>query len=183
MISLVQPRVLSWEGLDVPADFPYLAAIFQGPPTHDHDAFSLRHPRMEREKRAKIFAPFDALDGHSAAIHGKERRFQERRVLSEEELRFLNAKLNRLFELCPNSKAARRRQLVLRVWHFRANDLPATDWRAGQGDYVEQIGVLQYINLTEQYLLLGGVRIWFSDIDSIRQMRSSRTEQHGLPSG
>ena len=86
MISLVQPRVLSWEGLDVPADFPYLAAIFQGPPTHDHDAFSLRHPRMEREKRAKIFAPFDALDGYSDAVKSKDVAYVDKVDLNEDGL-------------------------------------------------------------------------------------------------
>ncbi len=39
-----------------------------GRPEHDGDAFSLRHPRMDRAKRAKIFQPFDALRGFSAEI-------------------------------------------------------------------------------------------------------------------
>ena len=167
MIPVIASAYITLDGRRIPWDFPYISTLLHGRPAHDGDAFYYRHPPMEQGKRAKIFAPFDALDGHSAAIHGKERRFQERRVLSEEELRLLNAKLNRLFELCPNSKAARERQLVLRVRHFRANALPATDWRAGQGEYVEQIGVLQYISLTEQYLIVGGLRIWFGDIEKL----------------
>ena len=37
-------------------------------PVHDGDAFEARHPRMPREARAKIFAPFAALKGYEEAI-------------------------------------------------------------------------------------------------------------------
>ncbi len=37
-------------------------------PVHEGDEFSLRHPKMPPEKRAKIFQPFDALRGFSAEI-------------------------------------------------------------------------------------------------------------------
>ena len=37
-------------------------------PRHDGDAFSRKHPKMDRVKRAKIFQPFDALRGFSAEI-------------------------------------------------------------------------------------------------------------------
>lgn len=37
-------------------------------PQHDGDAFSRRHPKMPLSKRAKIFLPFDALNGFSTAI-------------------------------------------------------------------------------------------------------------------
>ena len=30
------------------------------------------HPRMHREDRAKLFAPFAALNGHSRAIHQRD---------------------------------------------------------------------------------------------------------------
>ena len=35
------------------------------------DAFAAKHPRMHREKRAKQFAPFDALSGFSESIEEK----------------------------------------------------------------------------------------------------------------
>ncbi len=54
MISFVLPKTLSWNGIEVPMDFPYLSVIFQGPPKHSHDDFSLRHPKMELRKRAII---------------------------------------------------------------------------------------------------------------------------------
>ncbi len=37
-------------------------------PVHDGDEFDIKHPRMSREQRAKIFAPFAALKGYEEAI-------------------------------------------------------------------------------------------------------------------
>ena len=38
-------------------------------PVHDGDEFEAKHPRMSRQARAKIFAPFAALKGHDEAIN------------------------------------------------------------------------------------------------------------------
>ncbi len=43
-------------------------------PVHDGDDFSIRHPKMPMEKRAKIFQPFDALRGFSAEIDIKREK-------------------------------------------------------------------------------------------------------------
>ncbi len=37
-------------------------------PVHENDDFSVRHPKMSREDRAKIFAPFAALKGYEEAL-------------------------------------------------------------------------------------------------------------------
>lgn len=37
-------------------------------PVHNGDDFEAKHPRMPREARAKIFAPFAALKGHNEAL-------------------------------------------------------------------------------------------------------------------
>lgn len=37
-------------------------------PEHNGDEFEARHPKMSRENRAKIFAPFAALKGYEEAI-------------------------------------------------------------------------------------------------------------------
>ena len=52
----------------LPPDFKYREAYLRGRPVHDGDAFAAKHPRMPREKRAKQFAPFDALSGFSDSI-------------------------------------------------------------------------------------------------------------------
>ena len=49
---------LLWQGRLVSLQFPYLQALFQQRPRHRMDEFEFQHPPMEREKRAKIFAPF-----------------------------------------------------------------------------------------------------------------------------
>ena len=55
--------------MPMPDNFRYRTVYLKGKPQHDRfDAFRLRHPLMQRGRRAKIFAPFDALRGFSAAI-------------------------------------------------------------------------------------------------------------------
>ena len=58
----------------VPLSFPYLRVLMQGRPEHREDP---KHPPMDRGHRAKIFAPFDALDGFSAEIRKKDHLFEE----------------------------------------------------------------------------------------------------------
>ena len=55
-----------------PASGPYIRVLLRGRPVHTDDDFSLRHPRMERSLRAKIFAPFDALEGFSDRIRTRD---------------------------------------------------------------------------------------------------------------
>ncbi len=53
----------------MPADFQYRDVALRGRPRHERtDAFRARHPQMDVGRRAKIFAPFDALKGFSAAL-------------------------------------------------------------------------------------------------------------------
>ncbi len=53
----------------MPEDFAYWDVFLKRRPQHQKtDPFGIRHPAMDPGKRAKIFAPFDALRGFSAAI-------------------------------------------------------------------------------------------------------------------
>ena len=54
---------------------------------------SKKHGRMLRENRAKQFAPFAAVKGHTEAIHAKEKVVVPRRILSEDAADLLNRKL------------------------------------------------------------------------------------------
>lgn len=64
--------------IPMPPDFKYREIFFLGKPAHaPDDAFSLRHPAMDPGRRAKLFAPFDALRGFSFAV-------TTRRVLCEQ---------------------------------------------------------------------------------------------------
>ena len=168
MISFALPKVLSWDGLDVPLDFPYLTAIFQGPPEHDHDDFSLRHPKMERGKRAKIFAPFDALDGYSAAIRSKDVEYTGRIELSEEDSEELSRRLDILHNLTRNGRMARANGVVVTVTYY----VPCEDENSFaygvQGLYNTAIGVCRKVDFEEtNTITVGGETIPLDSIVSI----------------
>lgn len=55
--------------MSMPDDFRHRDLFCAGPPVHErHDEFWLRHPPMNPGRRAKLFAPFDALRGFSEAL-------------------------------------------------------------------------------------------------------------------
>ena len=123
MYSFVQPRVLSLDGMEIPADSPYITAIVEGPPIHDHDAFSLKHPRMDLGKRAKIFAPFDALDGYSDAVKSKNVVYVDKidlneDGLAEEKRAELARRLEILHSLTRTGRLARHNRIVVTVTWF-----------------------------------------------------------------
>ena len=110
MISFALLKTLSLN--EVPMDFPYLSVIFQGPPKHNHDDFSLRHSRMELGQRAKMFAPFDALDGYSDAVRGKDVEYVEKidltkNGLAEEDREELSRRLEILHNLTYTGRQGR----------------------------------------------------------------------------
>ena len=68
-------------------------------PRHEPDP--IKHPRMPLYKRAAQFAPFAALRGYEDMVNEETRKpeLDHKRELSEDELRQLNQKLNRIMEL------------------------------------------------------------------------------------
>ncbi len=55
--------------MPMPASFRHRSLFLHGRPRHQKfDDFWLRHPPMDPGRRAKIFAPFDALKGFREAI-------------------------------------------------------------------------------------------------------------------
>ncbi len=50
------------------SSYEYNDIIDKQRPVHVGDDFEARHPKMSRENRAKIFAPFAALKGYEEAI-------------------------------------------------------------------------------------------------------------------
>ena len=89
----------------MPAGFRYAKVLSRGKPEHKgSDPFRLKHPPMDLGRRAKIFAPFDALKGFREAVTAKEVRYTGRPELSEEALEVLNCRLSALFELLSVNK-------------------------------------------------------------------------------
>ena len=61
--------------MPMPADFRYREVFLKGRPRHERlDAFRVRQPISYFCRRAKIFAPFDALKGFSEALKEEESR-------------------------------------------------------------------------------------------------------------
>ena len=83
--------------IPMPRDFKYRDIFLPGRPQHQKtDSFRSRHPAMPVGKRAKIFAPYDALKGFSDAVAAKNVAYESRRELSEEDRRRLDGQLAEL---------------------------------------------------------------------------------------
>ncbi|MDF2487072.1 MAG: hypothetical protein K0R46_3240 [Herbinix sp.] len=56
----------------------------------------IKHPRMQVEDRAKIFAPFAALKGYEEAIAGKQKIVVPRIEMSEEAKEYLDLQMGKI---------------------------------------------------------------------------------------
>ena len=65
----------NWDLRRIDRSFPYLRVLMRGRPEQRED--DPKHPPMDRGHRAKIFAPFDALEGFSELVEQKDRLFEE----------------------------------------------------------------------------------------------------------
>ena len=71
--------MIRWEGIkrrradmmNSDESFEFEDIINEHRPEHNNDDFAHRHPKMRRSDRAKIFAPYAALTGHSDMIKTK----------------------------------------------------------------------------------------------------------------
>lgn len=105
--------------MPMPTDFKYKDVFLKGRPQHERfDAFSIRHPKMDCGKRAKIFAPFDALRGFNFAIMTKEVLYEEMPELSREDERELNRRLEILQNMTWNSRMAKRNQVNVTATYY-----------------------------------------------------------------
>ena len=113
------------------------------------------HPPMPRRNRAAQFAPFDALNGYSAAIRETARRTETRSEPDEGVQLRLNRKLLQLLQL-------QSRQPPVTVFWFRPDD------RKDGGAYLTTEGRLKKIDVFGQLLLLtDGTAIPMEDIRRI----------------
>ena len=111
-------------------------------------------PRMPRQNRSKIFAPYQALKGFGEAIHAKDTVFVRRLELTEYAQELLDWKLR---QLC-------RWDTVAVTW-FRAKQGEAD---RDLGQYVTETGTVECIDSVFHVLLLGKQRIPMEDITELR---------------
>ena len=163
----ISERYILWEGRLVSLQFPYLQALFQQRPRHCMDEFEFRHPPMAREKRAKIFAPYDALDGYSDSVKKKNLQYTEKIELDESQKAELNRRLSLLRGLTSSARLARQNRVTVTATYF----VPCTDkhsFACGvQGQYLSVTGIVQKADALTQTLLIDETALPFDDLLSI----------------
>ena len=141
----------------IPADFPYGREFALGRPD-----ISWRHPGMDRQRRAKLFAPFDALSGFDEAIASKTIPYTDRTELSEAEQEHINQVLDRLHRLTPNSRIARLNSVRARALCF----VPCRDRNSsafGRQGLIEQIeGICRCVDPVHKQVTIGDQVLPFS---------------------
>lgn len=129
----------------------------QGPPVHDGDYFSLRHPPMKAGKRAKIFAPFAALRGFDAEVLARDEIYSVRPERDAECMQKLDHDLKFLQERI-------RFHPDIEVRCFQPCDDPDHEAYMRLGRIETVAGPLQEIDLMRQYLRIAGLKISFCDL-------------------
>ena len=166
--SFIQPAFILLDGRVIPLTFPYLSILMQGRPRHEMDEFAFRHPRMEQGKRAKVFAPFDALDGYGESVSSKNIVYTDKIILDESEQEELNRRLMILHDLTCNSRMAKANRVEVSVAYY----VPCTDGHSFscgiRGQYLTETGVVWKVDMEiGQTITVGRKSISFEDIVSI----------------
>jgi len=133
--------------MTMPEDFKYKDVLLAGKPVHTwNDPFRLKHPSMPNARRAKIFSPFDALEGFSDAVASKEVLYEFRRELSDEQREQLGRKLSVLGSLTANSRMARANRVRVTVTYFVPCSDTDMDSYGYRGRYVQCAGLLRKVS-------------------------------------
>ena len=148
-------------------EFAYSDIIDRQRPIHTDDVFGRIHPRMPVLNRAKIFAPFAALRGFEAAIAAKEVQYVDKRILDADEEFELNRRLCILYEKCKNGKLIRANAVVITAEFYTPCRDKNSDAYGRKGLYHTVTGLVQKMDVVEQYLVVDGTRIRFKDIGEI----------------
>ena len=135
--------------MPMPEDFKYAGVFRKGKPQHDfYDTFRIRHPKMAAGKRAKIFAPFDALTG-----------------FSEAHLAELNRRLAILHGLTRNGRLARQNRVTVDVTYYAPCTDENSEARGIRGQYRTLRGICERVDREiGQTVRVDGTSIAFADI-------------------
>lgn len=152
-----------------PPHFRYKDVLARGKPTHKKsDTFSIKHPSMDLEKRAKIFSPFDALKGFNEAIASKDILYEDRRVLSDEDIRHLNHAIGILYNLTKTRQLAMENHVAVSVTYFAPCKDSDNEAFMVRGRYQTLSGILQKVDpFHAKNIIIDGIEVRLSDILSI----------------
>lgn len=123
--------------------------------------FLIKHPRMSVENRAKIFAPFAALRGHSAAL--AETAEKKLTIRQEELMEDSRNELDEAFSALAE-RLQRGEHPVVRVSYFVQDKILAK----GVGTYQEMEGLAAKLDLNESFLQIVETKIPLNDIQWIK---------------
>ena len=176
--SFIPSAIILLDGRVIPMDFPYLQVLMQGRPQHDQDDFYFRHPPMDQGKRAKIYAPFDALDGYGDSISSKNILYTEKTQLDESEKEELNRRLTILHNLTYNTRMAKANHVIVTVKYY----VPCADvnsFSCGiRGQYHEETGIVWKVDMEVNHTItVNQTVIHFDDLLSITSERQNLFEQ------
>ena len=153
--------------MPMPTGFKYKDIFLRGRPRHArYDPFSLRHPPMPASRWAKIFSPFDALEGFDERIKANNVPYTRKADLSEHEKEKLNQTLQALHSRTMNSRMARENRVMVTISYFS----PCVDRNhesyGSEGQYIETSGMVLNVGMDSILLLTeaGEQSISFDDI-------------------
>lgn len=157
--------------MPMPAGFPYADVYKRGRPRHGipgkpatYDTFFIKHPPMENSRRAKIFAPFDALRGFNDAVAAKRVLYEDRRELTEKETEDLDRKISILQELADSSRRSGERPPKVCITYFQPCEDPENDAFGKKGTYETLTGSLRKVDPLRRKILLDTGEAAFSSI-------------------
>ena len=105
--------------MPMPMNFRYKEVLQRGRPVHPKwDDFLIKHPPMAVSRWAKIFSPFDALEGFDERIARQEVTYEAKRDLCEDDAAELNHRLDVLHNYTWNSRMAKANHVIVTVTHF-----------------------------------------------------------------
>lgn len=155
--------------IPMPAGFRYREILLKGKPKHDKtDVFRIRHPSMDVGKRAKIFAPFDALKGFNEAVASKDVLYENKQELNEEDQAELNRRLDILHRLSYNSRMARENHVKVTVTYYIPCNDKENEAYGYRGQYQQLTGICRNVDAeVSQTIRIDDRKIRFADIRSI----------------
>ena len=152
--------------MPIPAGFKYRDVFLKGKPRHDrYDAFRIRHPQMDVGKRAKIFAPFDALRGFDFAILMKNELYTEKRTLSRENMEELSRRIKILHNLTYNSRMAGVNRPYVTVTYYEPCRDQDSEAYGVRGRYKTVTGICRNVDAeVTRTIRIDGTRIPLEDV-------------------
>lgn len=155
--------------MPMPVNFRYRDVFLKGKPRHDrYDSFRIRHPEMPPGKRAKLFAPFDALRGFDFALLMKNEIYTDKAVISPEDREELDRRLSILHNLTFNGRMARANRVQVTVTYYEPCRDVNSEAYGSQGQYKTITGTCMNVDTeVTGTILVDEMRIPLEDIRQI----------------